>query len=169
MYKNIAFGLTLLACAQAGAQASEIQIHGSDQTQTITCQNDALLIAGERNTATIQGHCAEIRVEGADNTVSFTQADRLAVHGVRHHVSGGTAQELEAFGKDNTLELTLRQPSDAVQARIKGAGHRVNLQVASQADIALDGADNSLHWRRVADAPDPRIVQHGASNRITQD
>ncbi len=169
MYKNIAFSLALLTSTQVNAQTPQISIHGSDQTQTITCQSDALLIAGERNTATIQGHCAQIRVEGADNTVTFTQADQLIVHGARHHASGGTAHTLDVDGKDNTLELTLRQPNGGSQARIKGAGHRASLQIASQADITLDGADNILHWRRVADAPDPTITQHGARNRITAD
>lgn len=169
MFKYIAAGLTLLTSAQVGAQTPQISIHGSDQTQTITCQRDALLITGERNTATIQGHCAQIRVEGADNTVTFTQADQLIVHGARHHASGGTVHALDVDGKDSTLELTLRQPDGGSQASIQGAGHRAKLQIASQAEITLKGADNTLHWRRVADAPDPAITQHGARNRITAD
>ncbi|HRL20688.1 MAG TPA: DUF3060 domain-containing protein [Alcaligenes sp.] len=161
--------LMLLYTTPAAAQASSIQIQGSDQTQTITCQGDILLIAGERNTAAVQGHCAEIRVEGADNNLSFGHADRLTVKGPRQRIRGGTTQTLDLSGNANTLELALGRSTGPAKAHLKGANNHISVRLTSPADITLEGADNTVRWQGTAGAADPVITLRGARNRIVQD
>ena len=92
--------------APATAPAGDnLTISGINETQTVTCNANAVNVSGISNKVVIKGHCASLHVSGVQNVVTVDTADTIEVSGFTNQITyHGGSPSIDKSGDGNVVQ-----------------------------------------------------------------
>lgn len=164
----LAFPLAAQAQSTEAPEKDELVIEGVGLSRDIPCEGQNIGIYGAENEIGLTGDCGTVIVHGSGHQVTLDQARELVVSGAGHVVSAGSVAALSVETAGHIINATLAANPGPAQVRVDGADHTLNLTLATEADIAVNGTKQVLNWSLAAGAPEPHIVAGGIDNAINR-
>ena len=96
--------------AETVSAGGNIGFTGSNQTETIECDNGDLSVSGEQNTINVVGHCGTINVGGTHNAVNAHSANTVTLNGSSDKVFIDSVDTINAGGNGNTVVFHMGSP-----------------------------------------------------------
>ncbi len=99
------FAPTTAAAPTTPPAGSTQSVSGIDDTKTVICNDNNLIVSGSSNTITVTGQCASVTVAGTDNVVVLDAAESITASGFDNKVTyhSGTPQITNPIG-GNVIE-----------------------------------------------------------------
>ena len=101
--------LVVLCFSIWGLDAKKIVIDKNEQTKTIHCEGDVVIVKGNQNELTIKGECSSLYVPGNKNIVYVEAVAKIDTLGNRNTVTwekgiGGKKPSISNLGTDNKIK-----------------------------------------------------------------
>jgi len=148
------------------SHAEELKIEGVGIRRDIPCNGQDVGVYGAENKITLTGECGRITVHGADHKVSLERGTDLSVSGADNAVTGGTVSSLNVQVAKNTVAVTIQPTEGKGKVDVSGAEQKLNLVLATPAELRVVGADQKVEWSLASGAPEPSISSSGVNNSI---
>jgi Tfp pilus tip-associated adhesin PilY1 len=146
--------------------AEELKIEGVGIRRDIPCNGQDVGVYGAENKITLTGECGRITVHGSDHKVSLERGTDLSVSGADNAVTGGTVSSLNVQIAKNTVAVTIQPTEGKGRVDVSGAEQKLNLVLATPAELKVIGADQKVEWSLASGAPEPSISSSGVNNSI---
>ncbi len=164
--------LPVLAHAQPteAPEKDELVIEGIGLSRDIPCEGQNIGIYGADNDITLTGDCGSVIVHGSGHEVSLEEARELVVSGADHTVFAQSVTTLSVDTTGHTITATMAAgaPATPAQVRVNGADQTLNLTLAAETHIAVEGTEQVINWSLAEGAPEPRIEAGGIDNAINR-
>jgi hypothetical protein len=83
----------------------DLSVNGINQNQTITCNNNTVIVSGISNKVVINGHCKSLQVSGVQNVIRVDAVDNIEVSGFTNQITyHGGSPDIEKAGDQNVVQ-----------------------------------------------------------------